>query len=97
MKTMIALAALAVVAAPVHAQQRAPATGGTQGHGMTGMSNMQSMMDNCARMRRQMAQGKMSSAPDMNRMMAQCDQMDQQMGNMPGMGAAQAPAGTRDR
>lgn len=62
------------------------------GQGTTGMSNMRSMMDRCADMRRQMAQGKMSSGPDMAGMKSQCDQM----GNMPGTGA-QAPAGARSR
>jgi hypothetical protein len=66
--------------------------GGHGTSGTTGMSNMQSMMDRCVDMRRQMAQGKMSSGPDMRDMKSQCDQM----GNMPGMGA-QAPAGTRSR
>ena len=68
---------------------------GTTG-GTTGMTNMQSMMSHCADMRRQMAQGTMTSGPDMADMKSQCDQMDRQRGNMPGMGA-QAPAGTRSR
>lgn len=80
MKITTMLAALVVVApTAVHAQQRAPAAGGAQGHNMPGM-DMQTMMNQCAQMRRQMAQGRMSNAPDMNRMMAQCDQMDRQMG-----------------
>lgn len=86
---------LALTAA-AHAQQRGeamPGMGNMQGHDV---SNMQAMMDHCTDMRRQMAQGEMSSGPDMCDMKAQCDRVDRQMGNMRGMGA-QTPAATRSR
>ena len=70
-------------------------TTGTQGHSMPGM-DMQTMMNQCADMRRQMAQGTHQNTPDMNQMMAQCDAMDRSMGSMPGMGST-APADTRSR
>lgn len=95
----LALTLAAPVALPIvaHAQQdgKQGMSGMTmqgRGQGTTGMNSMQSMMDRCADMRRQMAQGKMSSGPDMAGMRSQCDQM----GNMPGM-ATQAPAGARSR
>lgn len=72
MKTVTVLAALAIAATPAaYAQQR--------GHAMSG-TDMQAMMNQCAKMRRQMAQGTMANTPQMTRTMAQCDQMDRQMG-----------------
>lgn len=68
---------------------------GTQGHSMQGM-DMQTMMNQCADMRRQMVQGTHQNTPDMNQMMAQCDAMDRSMGSMPGKGST-APATTRSR
>ncbi len=70
-------------------------TAGTQGHNMQGM-DMKTMMNKCADMRRQMAQGTHQSTPDMKQMMARCDAMDHSMGSMPGMGST-APAATRSR
>ena len=75
---------------------------GTQGQQSTSGVNIRAAADNRATGNMQghdmsgMDMGTMSSAPDMRQMMAQCDQMDRQMGAMPGMGA-QAPAGTRSR
>ena len=70
-------------------------TTGTQGHSMQGM-DMQTTMNQCADMRRQMAQGTHPNTPDMNQMMTQCDTMDRSMGTMPGMTSV-APAVTRLR
>lgn len=70
-------------------------TAATQGHNMPGM-DMQTMMNQCADMRRQMAQGTHQNTPDMNQMMTQCDAMDHSMGSMPSMGST-APAATRSR
>ena len=53
--------------------------GGMQGHNMSGM-NMQQMAAHCAQMRQQVRQGGRPS-PDVQRMMAQCDQMDRSMGS----------------
>lgn len=72
---------------------------GMQGHSMQGM-DMQAMMNQCADMRRQMAQGTHANTPDMTTMMAQCDEMDRSMSTMPGMNSAApaaAPAATRSR
>ncbi len=52
--------------------------GGMQGHSMAGMDH-QSMMNHCAEMRQTVRQGGRLS-PDMQRMMAHCDQMDRSMG-----------------
>jgi hypothetical protein len=56
----------------------AQGTSGMQGHGMAGMDH-QSFMAHCAQMRQQVRQGGRLS-PDMQQMMAQCDQMDRSMG-----------------
>jgi len=72
---------------------------GTQGHSMQGM-DVQTMMNQCADMRRQMAQGTHPNTPDMNQMMARCDQRDRSMGNVQGgdsSAPAAAPAATRSR
>ena len=55
---------------------------GMQGHDMGGM-DMQAMMNHCADMRQQVRLGAAMS-PDMRSMIAQCDQMDQQMGGTSG-------------
>jgi hypothetical protein len=57
-----------------------------QGHNM---GDMQTMMNHCAQLRQQRRPGARMS-PDMERMMVQCDQMDRQMGNMPGGAAPRA-------
>ena len=70
------------------------------GHDMSGGQDMQAMITQCADMRRQMAQGTHPNTPGMAQMMAHCDEMDRNMGGMPGMGAtssAPAPAATRSR
>ena len=53
-------------------------SGGAQGHSMAGMDH-QSFMAHCAQMRQTVRQGGRLS-PDMQQMMAQCDQMDRSMG-----------------
>lgn len=70
-------------------------TAGARGRDRHGM-DMQTMMNQCADMRRQMAQGTHPNTPDMNQMMAQCDAMDRSMGSTPGVGST-APAATRSR
>jgi hypothetical protein len=58
-----------------------------QGQGTGGM-DMQAMMNRCAQMRQQMQHGaKMTT--DLQRLVAQCDQMDKEMGNMGNTGPAQ--------
>ena len=72
---------------------------GMQGHSMQGM-DMQTTMNQCADMRRQMTQGTHPNTPDMAKMTAQCDEMDRSMSTMPGMNSAapaMAPAATRSR
>lgn len=72
---------------------------GMQGHSMQG-TDMQAMMAQCADMRRQMAQGTHANTPGMTEMMSHCDEMDRDMGGMPGMGSAgptAPPAATRSR
>jgi hypothetical protein len=69
------------------------------GHAMMQGQDMQTMMAQCADMRRQMAQGTHPNTPGMAQMMAHCDEMDRSMGGMSGMGsgATTAPAATRSR
>jgi hypothetical protein len=52
---------------------------GAAGHDMAGMDH-QSFMAHCAQMRQQVRQGGRPS-PDVQRMMARCDQMDRSMGS----------------
>ncbi|MBS0640895.1 MAG: hypothetical protein JSS43_13540 [Proteobacteria bacterium] len=60
------------------------------GHDMGNMGNMnmQDMMTHCAQMRQQAKAGT-AMTPDMRNMMAQCDQMDRQMGTQGGPPAPQ--------
>ena len=68
------------------AAQAMPAQGmaGMQGHGAAGHSmagmDHQSFMAHCAQMRQQVRQGGRLS-PDMQQMVAQCDQMDRSTGS----------------
>jgi hypothetical protein len=95
-KLAAALAAALTITPVAYAQQGGMRGMNTMpGGAMPGM-NMQSMMNQCTQMRRQMRPGAAVPA-NMQQMVAQCDQMDRQSGNMPGMGAQQAPVGTRSR
>lgn len=72
---------------------------GMQGRS-TQSADMQTMMNQCADMRRQMAQGTHPNTPEMAQMMRQCDEMDRSMGSMPAMGSpasTAAPPATRSR
>lgn len=86
--TMSAAAALLalVSAAPASAQQ---------GHNMPGM-DMDTMMNQCARMRQQMRPGAPMS-PQMMTMKQQCDQMDREMGSPTQAPAASAAPRVRTR
>jgi hypothetical protein len=55
---------------------------GMQGQDMSGM-DMQTTMSRCATLHQHMRPDA-AMTPDIQRVMAQCDQMDQQMGIMPG-------------
>jgi Leu/Phe-tRNA-protein transferase len=99
-------AAVAAVVAGCAQQQPSPAAGGMsgmsmQGHDMAGMpghdmggTDMQTMMQHCAQMRQQAAQGALS--PEMQQMMTHCNQMDRQMGGGTS-GMAPMPNATRSR
>lgn len=67
---------------------------------MSGTSRMQgdhaAMMAQCADMRRQMAAGTHANTPGVAQLMQHCQEMENGMGNMPGMGGP-APAATRSR
>ena len=91
------IAALGVLpAACAKPAEQSDGMSGMQGHSMQGM-DMQTMMNQCADMRRQMAQGTHPNTRGMNQMMAHCNEMDYSMGNMAGMGSTAAPAATRSR
>jgi hypothetical protein len=85
------LALMLAAASAAFAQQRNTQGMNMQDHGMGGM-DMQTMMNQCAQMRRQMKPGARMT-PDMQRMMTQCDQMDRRMGATSGG----APPATRNR
>lgn len=93
--TTIGTVLAVALATAAHAQQQGGQQGGRSGMQGHDMSNTQSMAGHCADMRRQMAQGTMSSGPDMATMKAQCDQMDRQPGATGGH--TPAPGGTRSR
>ena len=81
--------ALMLALAPAALAQQANTQGmNMQGHGMGGV-DMQTMMNRCAQMRQQTRPGARVTS-DTRRMMAQCDQMDRQMGAMPGGSGNQA-------
>jgi len=93
-RTQVCSAALAIVLAlapTAFAQQRNTQGMDMHDHDMGGM-NMQTMMNQCAQMRRQMKPGAPMTA-DMQRMMTQCDEMDRQMGGT----SDGAPPATRNR
>jgi hypothetical protein len=81
----LAVLAATGLAACAPQQQTRPAAAsgqgmsGVQGHSMAGMDH-QAMMAQCADMRRQVQQGGRLT-PDMQQMMAHCDQMDRSMGS----------------
>lgn len=85
-----------IIGGPALAQQQtAPNAQNSQnmpmhGHDMGSMGNMkmQDMTTHCAEMRQQ-ARGGTAMTPEMRSMMAQCDQMDRQMGTQGGPPAPQ--------
>jgi hypothetical protein len=87
-----AMLGLAVAcASPAFAQQNDMQGMQMQGHEMSGI-DMPTMMKHCARMRQAVRNGA-TLRSDMQRMMAQCDQMDRQTGGT----LDSAPPATRDR
>ncbi len=85
---LISFAFMLALVVPVHAQ---PGQSKPQPQQTMSGSDMQTMMNQCAQMRRRMKPGSSMSA-DMQRMMARCDQMDAQMNNPTGN-----PSGPRPR
>jgi hypothetical protein len=91
-KVCAAMLGLAVAFAPAAFAQQGNMQGmHMQGHDMGGM-DMDTMMKQCAQMRQQMKPGARVTA-DMQRMKAQCDEMDREMGSSSGS----APPATRNR
>lgn len=79
-RTALALV-LTIASAPLAGAQQGPATSkpapAQKAHDMQGM-DMETMMKQCADMRKQMKPGA-AMTPDMRKLMSQCDEMDKTM------------------